>query len=479
MSCYGDIFLRKDLITCDPKYGVSLNNLVKEIVGNIQSSSSSFTCASLATCSINALSDVEVSSPQAKQLLSFENGVFKNKTFGDVYSIVDLGNVDLPGDLISIATNDYESKVLGWNFANKAFQLQDAAPQTITPSLIVGDNDSPTDDIYATGVNSGKLIIVGGGDISVTYDSALNTFTIQDLTSPIFNGFSLATNASTISSFTALPNLYFGENLPALKFYYSSITNSSNIKTSSTFSIKDITSGSNILTSQAYGSPLSGPGISATYTPSTITNTTFATRTYSINGLNKNDNAFSASAVARWGSNYFYGYTYNTSISASDLNNANINACSTNGVYKKATFTTTKGKQITLAYPTKKAFTTSTSLAVGDLVTNASKVYMVTSGSGTTSTAPTHTSGSSTTDGITFLHVSNNTSANPYFFIATPVTISSFSDNNASGFPYVMETPSTLSSVKQFDASSGSTNITYYLYRSTNTFDASNDITLS
>ncbi len=480
MSCYGDIYLRKDLITCDPKYGVSLNALVKEIVDSINSSSSTsaFSCASLASCSINALSDVNLTSVSANQLLVYESGQFKNKTFADAYSIKDIGNVFLPSDIISSTTDQYNTKVLGWSFTNKRFQLQDSVSTTYTPSLIVGDNASTaTDDIYTIGsTNFGKLIIQGGGNISVSYDATNNIFTIQDLDSPIFNGFVIVTNDSTVSSVTNQPSLYFGQSLPTVKFYFASITNSTNVKTSSTFDIKD--GASTVLSAQAYGSPLSGPAITSSASPS-VTNSTFASKSYTIVGLNKNDQSFSATANVRWGTNYLYGYTYNTSITATDLNNANINGCSANGVYKKALFTTSKTATISLSYPTKKSWTSSTSLAVGDLVTNSNKVYMVTSGSGTTSTGPTHSSGTTTINSIDFLHVSNDTNANPYFFVAAPTTFSSIADNNASGFPYVMEAPTSLSSVKQFDASSGGTNITYSLYRSTNKFDASINITLS
>jgi len=474
MSCYGDIFLRKDLITCDPKYGVSLNNLVKEIVGNIQSSSSSFTCASLATCSINALSDVEVSSPQAKQLLSFENGVFKNKTFGDVYSIVDLGNVDLPGDLISTSTNSYGSKVLGWNFANKAFELQDAASQTITPSLIVGDTDSPTDDIYASGTNQGKLIISGGGDIAVSYTPSTNTFTITNLTSPSFTGFALVGTSSTASTPVALSPLYFGDALPQLRFYHSGVTNSTSVKTNDKYTIKD--GSTTILSNQDYG-VLYGPAVSDTYTPS-VTNTTFATKSYSINGLNKNNNPFSNTGSVAWGTNYLYGYSFSNTISASDLNNALIDNCSPTGFYKKAIYTTTKNRTITLNYPTKIAFTTSTSFSPGDVVTNGGRLYIVTAGTGTTSTGPTHTSGQFTHNGITFLWISNNINQNPYLFIAIPsnISITSFKDNS-NGFDYSMNsTITTLSNVNQIDNSKA---LSYKAYFSQNTFTVNVSINIS
>ncbi len=481
MSCYGDIYLRKDLITCDPKYGVSLNALVKEIVDSINSSSSSsaFSCASLASCSINALSDVSLTSVSANQLLVYESGQFKNKTFADAYSIKDIGNVFLPSDIISSATDQYNTKVLGWSFTNKRFQLQDSVSTTYTPSLIVGDSDSASDDIYSTASDAGptgKLIFKGGGNISVSYSPSTNTFTIQDLSSPIFNGFAIVTNSSTVSSVTNQSSLFFGQNLPTVKFYFSSITNDTNIKTDSTFSIKD--GATTVLSNQAYGSPRSGPGITSGFTASpAISNTTFTSKTYSIEGVNKNDQPFAASTIIRWGTNYLYGYTYLDTISASDLNNANINSCSPSGLYKKAKFVTSKATNITLTYPIKKSWTSSISLAVGDIVTNSNKVYMVTSGSGTTSTGPTHTTGTATINSIDFLYVSNNVNANPYLFIAAPTTFSSIKSSN--GFDYLVDSPVTLSSVKQFDASSGGTNITYYLYRSINTFDSNANINLS
>jgi hypothetical protein len=481
MSCYGDIYLRKDLITCDPKYGVSLNALVKEIVDSINSSSSTsaFSCASLASCSINALSDVSLTSVSAKQLLVYESGQFKNKTFGDAYSITDIGNVSLPSDIISSATDQYNTKVLGWSFTNKRFELQDSVSTTYTPSLIVGDSDSASDDIYSTASDAGptgKLIFKGGGNISVSYSASTNTFTIQDLSSPIFNGFAIVTNASTVSSPTTQPSLFFGANLPTVKFYFASITNDTNIKTDSTFNIKD--DATTVLSNQAYGSLRSGPAITSSFTASpAISNTTFASKTYNIEGINKNDQPFAASTNIRWGTNYLYGYTYLETISANDLNNANIDSCSPSGLYKKAKFVTSKATNITLTYPIKKSWTSSTSLAVGDIVTNSSKVYMVTSGSGTTSSGPTHTSNSQLIGSITYLYVSNNVNANPYLFIAAPTTFSSIESSN--GFEYLVNSPVTLSSVKQFDASSGATNITYSLYRSTNTFDSNANINLS
>jgi hypothetical protein len=485
MSCYGDIYLRKDLITCDPKYGVSLNALVKEIVDSISSSSSTsaFSCASLASCSINALSDVSLTSVSNKQLLVYDSGQFQNKTFGDVYSITDIGNVSLPSDIITtLDSTKYSGKVLGWEFSSKAFQLQDAVSTTYTPSLIVGDSDGANDDIYNTDSSlgpTGKLIFKGGGNISVSYNANTNTFTIQDLSSPIFNGFIIVSSTSNLTPTpTALPSLFFGESLPTVKFYFSSITNDTNIKTPSTFSIKD--GPTTVLSNQAYGSPLrSGPAITSGFTAS-ITNTTFASKTYSIEGLNTNNQPFAASTSIRWGTNYLYGYTYNTSISAADLNNAAINGCSSNGVFKKALATNSKNANITLTYPTVTAYTNGLAITAGMLLSANSKLYMATTSGNGGSTAPSHTTGSVTVNGVDILFLSTNLTPLPYLFIAVPTTanITSFTDNTAFG-QYSFIAPVTLSSVKQYDTAVGGALIEYKIYRSTNPFTANINIGLS
>lgn len=486
MSCYGDIYLRKDLITCDPKYGVSLNSLVKEIVDSISSSSSTsaFSCASLASCSINALSDVSLTSVSAKQLLVYESGQFQNKTFGDVYSIKDIGNVSLPSDIITtLDSTKYSGKVLGWEFSSKAFQLQDAVSTTYTPSLIVGDTDSPTDDIYSTASDAGptgKLIFKGGGNISVSYNSSTNTFTIQDLSSPIFNGFIIVSSTSNLTPPpTALPSLFFGESLPTVKFYFSSITNDTNIKTDSKFSIKD--GPTTVLSNQSYNSIRSGPAITTSFTANpAISSNTFASKTYSIEGENKNNQPFAASTSIRWGTNYLYGYTYNTSISATDLNNAAINGCSSNGVFKKALATNSKNANITLNYPTVTAYTNGLAITAGMLLSANSKLYMATTSGNGGSTAPTHNSGSATVNGVDILFLSTNLTPLPYLFIAVPTTanITSFTDNTAFG-QYSFIAPVTLSSVKQYDTAVGSALIEYKIYRSTNPFTANINIGLS
>jgi hypothetical protein len=86
MSCFdGNVYLRKDYIVCDPNYGISLKDLVENIVNNMPiskgSSTSSpaltFSCSLLNSCSVGSLSNVDLAGIQNGDILKWNTGSSK------------------------------------------------------------------------------------------------------------------------------------------------------------------------------------------------------------------------------------------------------------------------------------------------------------------------------------------------------------------------------------------------------------------
>jgi len=323
MSCFdGNVYLRKDYIVCDPKYGISLNDLVEKIISNMpisggSSSNFSFSCSLLEGCSIASLSDVS---------------------------------------LTDIESND----VLKWNGSS-------FVPGTVTASssvkLKVG-TDTNNEDIVLTDSteNTTPLLIKGTGRIAVSYNTDTNTFTITDYTSPEFNEF--VARVGTSSSATSL---YFGETLNRINFEYTSISLPDNVKTIDKINLQQRVGSTpnynNLKTAIPYSSTTgNGQTVQLTDNEFTdITKNTFGSETFRLEGQTTQDGPFySVNSSIKWITNYYYGYvssgTYTFTVN--DLVNSPSGSVTRLGgssdVDKKAfnfSFPNPEGKFIWMAIP--------------------------------------------------------------------------------------------------------------------------------
>jgi hypothetical protein len=275
MSCFdGNVYLRKDYIVCDPKYGISLNDLVEKIISNMpisggSSSNFSFSCSLLEGCSIASLSDVSLTDIESNDVLKWNGSSF------------------VPGTVT--ASSSVKLKV-GTDTNNEDIVLTDST-ENITP-----------------------LLIKGTGRIAVSYDIGTNTFTITDYTSPEFNEF--VARVGTSSSATSL---YFGETLNTINFRYTSISLPDNVKTIDKINLQQRVGSTpnynNLKTAIPYVSPLPETGQTVQLTDiefTDITKNTFGSETFRLEGQTTQDGPFySVNSSIKWITNYYYGYVTN------------------------------------------------------------------------------------------------------------------------------------------------------------------------
>ena len=324
MSCFdGNVYLRKDYIVCDPKYGISLNDLVEKIISNMpisggSSSNFSFSCSLLEGCSIASLSDVSLTDIESNDVLKWNGSSF------------------VPGTVT--ASSSVKLKV-GTDTNNEEIVLTDSTPENTTP-----------------------LLIKGTGKISVIYTPGDNTFTITDYTSPEFNGF--VARVGTSSSATSL---YFGETLNRINFEYTSISLPDNVKTSDNINLQQrvgsTSTYNNLKTAIPYSST-KGNGQTVQLIDnefSDITKNTFGSETFRLEGQTTQDGPFySINSYIKWITNYYYGYvssgTYTFTVN--DLVNSPSGSVTRLGgssdVDKKAfnfSFPNPEGKFIWMAIP--------------------------------------------------------------------------------------------------------------------------------
>ena len=324
MSCFdGNVYLRKDYIVCDPKYGISLNDLVEKIISNMpisggSSSNFSFSCSLLEGCSIASLSDVSLTDIAVDNVLKWNGSSF------------------VPGTVT--ASSSVKLKV-GTDIDNEEIVLTDSTPENTT-----------------------QLLIKGTGKISVTYTPGDNTFTITDFTSPEFAGF-----VARVGTSLSATSLYFAEALATINFQYNSISLPGNIKTVDGISLQMKGSGSsytNLKTAIPYISPTPGSGQTIQLTDGEFTNvtkTTFGSEIFRLEGQTTQDGPFySINSSIKWITNYYYGYvssgTYTFTVN--DLVNSPSGSVTRLGgssdVDKKAfnfSFPNPEGKFIWMAIP--------------------------------------------------------------------------------------------------------------------------------
>jgi len=326
MSCFdGNVYLRKDYIVCDPKYGISLNDLVEKIISNMpisggSSSNFSFSCSLLEGCSIASLSDVSLTDIAADNVLKWNGSSF------------------VPGTVT--ASSSVKLKV-GTDTNNEDIVLTDST-ENITP-----------------------LLIKGTGRIAVSYDIGTNTFTITDYTSPEFNGFVARVNANTSTGATSL---YFGETLNRINFEYTSISLPDNVKTSDNINLQQRVGSTpnynNLKTAIPYVSPLPETGQTVQLTDiefTDITKHTFGSETFRLEGQTTQDGPFySVNSSIKWITNYYYGYVTNKTYQfvPNDLTGTATSGVTrlsgSNDVDKKAfnfNFTNPTGRFIWMAIP--------------------------------------------------------------------------------------------------------------------------------
>ena len=324
MSCFdGNVYLRKDYIVCDPKYGISLNDLVEKIISNMpisggSSSNFSFSCSLLGACSIASFSDVSLTAIQENDVLKWNGTSF------------------VPGTVT--ASSSVKLKV-GTDTNNEEIVLTDSTPENTTP-----------------------LLIKGTGRISVIYTTGDNTFTITDYTSPEFNGF--VARVGTSSSATSL---YFGETLNRINFEYTSISLPDNVKTSDNINLQQkvgsTSNYNNLKTAILYNStPGNGQTVQLTDIEfSDITKNTFGSETFRLEGQTTQDGPFySINSSIKWITNYYYGYVTDKTYQfvANDLTGIATSGVTrlsgSNDVDKKAfnfNFTNPTGRFIWMAIP--------------------------------------------------------------------------------------------------------------------------------
>jgi hypothetical protein len=361
MSCFdGNIYIRKDYIVCDPNYGVSLKDLVEKIVNDMPigggSSTFTFSCSLLSSCSIGSLSNVDLSGIASGNVLKWNGTTFvpgiATPTLGSI------PNVSNGADALNNTTD--VGRILVWGSQNQ--WVPGVIPATTnTVKLNVGAASDQSDELTLTDSTSttSKLTIQGSGKISVTYDPDTNTFTITDFTSPAFVGFNVYVDEGSDTT------LYFGETLSYVNFAYSSVSAYSGVTSSAGIKLqrKVGSSYSNLATGITYNSSGSKTYTLADGSLADQTYTTFASETFRLEGQSTQAGAFySSTSSIKWITNYYYGYTTDKSHTFTIANlttgsgTAPISGRTTEAdVDKKAfdfTFSSPSGKYIWLAVPT-------------------------------------------------------------------------------------------------------------------------------
>ena len=361
MSCFdGNIYIRKDYIVCDPNYGVSLKDIVEKIVNDmpISSGSSTFTfsCSLLSSCSIGSLSNVDLSGIQPDNVLKW-NGT----NFAPAVATPSLGTIpNVANGVDSLNDTSDVGRPLVWGNQNK--WVPGIIPTTTnTVKLNVGANSDQSDEVTLTDNTSttSKLTIQGSGKIAVTYDPDTNTFTITDFTSPAFVGYNVYVDAGNDTT------LYFGETLSYINFAYTSITAYSGVNAASGIKLQRKVGASytNLATGIAYNSSGAKTYTLADGSLADQTYTTFASETFRLEGQSTQAGAFySSTSSIKWITNYYYGYTTDIThtFTITDLTTGSgsspISGRTTEAnVDKKAfdfTFSSPAGKHIWLAVPT-------------------------------------------------------------------------------------------------------------------------------
>jgi hypothetical protein len=338
MACLdGDIYLRKDFITCDPKTGTSLKSLMQYIIDDLVTNSgggtrTSFSCNDLNGCGIASLSDVITSGSNTGHVLTKQSdntykflplpvsGATKLSELSDVFGTDGL-------------TNGNDGYVLKWSNGDQRFVPGPIQADTTSYLTIGGEDTNSKISFPVTNANpdfpsrTPDFKIVGTGGISVVFSQEKNQIEISLYSAPAFVGSYVRPNSNGNNK------IYVGQTLTTLNFGFTAVNNKSNIKTLTDVELKGPKyNGSTFVSNQSIKTFPYNTGDTNYATTSTSTSLqtgsayvvdNLGSLSYTFSGTGKDDSTFQSSASISRCANL---YSSNVVSRDSSLTNTTINA---------------------------------------------------------------------------------------------------------------------------------------------------------
>lgn len=321
MACLdGDIYLRKDFITCNPNNGVSLKSLMQSIVDELVINSGTggtgaFSCNLLNNCGIGSLADVIIGTPSTGDVLTRQSdgtyrfvapavsGATKLSELSDVSGTDGLGT---PQDGYVLKYSNGDNRFVPGPLEVKTNTLLTIGTEEIDKQATISLNNTdssnrPTD-----------FSIVGAGGVNVSFDPNKRVFTISLYSAPSFTSPYIRPNSNTLNN-----KIYVGQTLTTLNFGFAGISNKANLKPSSGVDLKGPKYNGTSFVNNSLIKNFPYQNTNTTYLTDETSNSTqtgsaylvdnVGNITYSLSGTGKDDSLFVSSVSISRVTTLYYG----------------------------------------------------------------------------------------------------------------------------------------------------------------------------
>jgi hypothetical protein len=337
MACLdGDIYLRKDFITCDPKTGTSLKSLMQYIIDDLVTNSgggtgTAFSCTMLNGCGIASLSDIITSGSSEGDVLTKLDATtykFLPLPVSGATKLSELSDVSGTDGL----TSSSDGYALKWSNGDQRFVPGPIQADTTNYLTIGGEDAESKISFNVTNTNSDfpsrtpDFKIIGTGGVSVVFSPDKNQIEISLYSAPAFVGSYVRPNSNNNNK------IYVGQTLNTLNFGFTAVNNKGNIKPLTDVELKGPKyNGTAFVSNQSIKTfPYN---FTDTNYATTSTSTAFQTGTayvvdnlgslsYTFSGTGKDNSTFQSSTSISRCANLYYGTVANRD---STLTNTQIN----------------------------------------------------------------------------------------------------------------------------------------------------------